>query len=113
MAEKSWKRDERRVAELIGGRRVPINGRGQQSDVTHSMFSVEVKHTERRWGLLDDAMEQAVAASRIEGKIPMVVIHYANTQTSQSAYVILRMPAFQELLDRTTALPIPSAPPLD
>ena len=105
MPEKNWKRDERRVAELLGGTRVPINGRGHQSDVQHSMFSVEVKHTERRWSLLDEAMEQAEQAARIEGKIPMVVIHYSDTQTSRSAYVVVRMPGFQKLLEDATSLP--------
>lgn len=105
MPEKSWKRDERRVAELIGGERVPINGRGKQSDVRHAIFSVEVKHTERRWTLLDVAFEQAVQASKVEGKIPMVVIHYAGTQVSGSAYVILRIPGLQKLLDDLTSLP--------
>jgi hypothetical protein len=105
MPDKAWKRDERRIADLIGGHRVPINGRGKQSDVRHSMFSVEVKHTERRWSLLDEAMEQAAEAATIEGKIPMVVIHYSDTQTSRSAYVVFRMPGFQKLLEDATQLP--------
>lgn len=42
---KDWKACERRVAEVLGGVRVPITGRqrGATPDVEHAALSIEVK----------------------------------------------------------------------
>jgi hypothetical protein len=101
MPEQPWKATERRVAELLGGRRRPINGRGLEADIEHSMFAVEVKRLTAHFQWLDKAFAQAEQAATIgPRKIPMVVLHYSGTQAGASAYVVLRMPGFQELMDR-------------
>jgi len=45
-ANQAWKRTERNVAALLGGRRVPVTGRqrGDTPDVAHPLLSLEVKH---------------------------------------------------------------------
>lgn len=49
MSEKPWKRNERRIADLLGGRRVPITGRarGDVPDIDHAAFSIECKRHDR------------------------------------------------------------------
>ncbi len=46
---KDWKACERRVAELLGGRRVPVSGRqrGDAPDVMHEWHSIELKSRRR------------------------------------------------------------------
>lgn len=74
MSEKSWKRTERKVAQLLGGERVPVNGRirGSAPDIAHETLSLEVKSRRSipRW--IEDALQQATASSR-GGKLPVAV----------------------------------------
>jgi hypothetical protein len=44
MTDKCWKAAERRIATLLGGKRVPVNGRGDEPDVAHPWLAIEVKH---------------------------------------------------------------------
>jgi len=41
MPEKRWKRNEREIAKLLGGRRVPITGR-KGSDIDHVLLSTPI-----------------------------------------------------------------------
>ncbi len=56
MSDTRWKGTERRVAALLGGRRVPVSGRGRGDapDIAHPWLALEVKDrvTRRAW-LLD------------------------------------------------------------
>jgi hypothetical protein len=56
MSEKWWKRAERRIAEQLGGRRVPESGRqrGDAPDIEH-------------W--IEDALKQAQVYAR-DGRVP-------------------------------------------
>lgn len=71
-----WKHVERKIAELLGGKRIPITGRarGETPDVEHELFSIEVKHRENLPLWLKDAYEQAVESVE-EDKIPIVILH--------------------------------------
>ena len=42
---KDWKACERKVAALLGGKRVPVSGRarGHSPDIEHERLSIEVK----------------------------------------------------------------------
>ena len=94
-----WKRAERRIAEILGGERVPITGRhsGDVSDVKHDLFSIEVKTKKRHYQGLVQAMEQAVKASKRENTLPLVVVHESGRQ-HRSDHVIMRMGDFVALL---------------
>lgn len=76
MSDKLWKKIERKVANALGGVRVPVTGRqrGSAPDIEHDLFSIEVKHRETLPEWLMDAMEQA-NMSRTGDKLPMVVLH--------------------------------------
>lgn len=76
MSEKGWKRTERRVAEILGGRRIPVSGRqrGDAPDIEHDTLSLEVKSRKSVPAWLTEAMDQATASSR-DGRLPVSVIH--------------------------------------
>ncbi len=88
----SWKAEERRVARLLGGSRRGPSGR-ETEDVSHPLFSVEVK--QRRdipaWFLA--AIQQARDNAPAD-KIPLVVLHKAATR---ERVVCLSMAAFLAL----------------
>jgi hypothetical protein len=46
---KDWKTCERRVAEVLGGKRVPVSGRvrGYCPDVEHPTLSIECKNRKK------------------------------------------------------------------
>jgi hypothetical protein len=98
MSEKSWKRVERKVAELLGGVRVPVSGRqrGATPDVEHSLLSIEVKSRKALPAWLVDALEQARAASAT-GRLPVAVLHQ-NHKPYRDALVVVRLEDFANYL---------------
>ena len=90
MGEAQWKTDERRVAQILGGVRVPVNGRGLMPDVSHARFAIEVKRTMRRMALADRALEQAEQAKMATGRdiLPVAIIHYTGTHLTSSRVVM-------------------------
>jgi hypothetical protein len=73
---KCWKQAERRVAELLGGRRVPVSGRarGDSPEVEHPTLAIEVKSCRRLPGWLEEALEQAEASAK-DGQLPIAILH--------------------------------------
>jgi hypothetical protein len=69
--DKRWKRHEREVAELLGGKRIPINGRGN-IDIEHPWLAVEVKSRESLPEWFKNPLLQA-RQSAPEGRLPLVV----------------------------------------
>jgi hypothetical protein len=96
---KNWKACERKIAELLGGTRVPVSGRarGEAPDIEHPVFSVEVKSRAKLPAWIEDAMRQAESCAR-EGKIPVVVLHEAGCRYAD-AVVMCRLSKFVELLE--------------
>lgn len=89
MTDKLWKAIERKVADFFGGTRVPITGRqrGSAPDVSHVLFSFEIKHRKLLPGWLFDAMNQA-EESRKENQIALVVLHQKGMTISESLAVL-------------------------
>lgn len=87
-----WKRAERRIAQLVGGRRVPVTGRRGQPDVAHPWLAVEVKTRERlpRW--LVAALAQARGAASSD-QLPVAVLHERGMRY-RDALVVLRLGDF-------------------
>jgi hypothetical protein len=92
--DRTWKQAERRVARLMGGRRVPCSGAGGGADVVTSWCAVEVKHRRRLPAWLTAALAQAERAAR-EGRLAVVVLHEHGQRYAHSL-VVLRLQAFQE-----------------
>jgi len=95
---KDWKACERRIAELLGGRRVPASGRtrGDCPDIEHPALSIEVKSRKALPAWLLDALEQAQAASE-DGRLPVVVLHQDRAPYAESL-VVLRLDTFADYL---------------
>jgi hypothetical protein len=96
LPEKGWKKAERRIAELLGGRRVPVSGRqrGDVPDVDHPILSIEVKTRRSIPAWLEDAMKQAEASAR-DGQVPVAVLH-EHGQRYRDAFVVVRLSDLEE-----------------
>ena len=96
---KDWKACERKVAALLGGRRIPVSGRGRgdNPDIHHELFSIEVKSRKTIPAWLEDAMRQAEAFAR-DGRLPVVVLHQDRTPYAESL-VVLRLEDFAGYLE--------------
>lgn len=87
MAAKRWKSDEREIAKLLGGERVPVSGRqrGWAPDIAHKWLAPEVKSRISSIKIVQEMMDQAVkaaawSAKRGEGdKLPMGIYHVKGT----------------------------------
>ncbi len=95
---KDWKSCERKVATLLGGRRIPVSdrGRGDAPDVEHKCLSVEVKSRKTIPAWLEDAMRQAEASAK-DGRLPVVVLHQDHRGYTESL-VLLRLSDFADYL---------------
>ena len=73
---KCQKQTERRVVELLGGRRVPASGRARDDspDVEHPVLAVEVKSRKRLPSWLEEALERADTSAE-DGQIPVAILH--------------------------------------
>jgi len=97
MADKTWKANERAVAAILGGHRVPITGRqrGDAPDVAHDWLSVECKHRKILPAWIADALDQAAAASDGGKRLPVAVLHEAGKRHG-SDLVVLSLGDFRE-----------------
>lgn len=97
---KDWKQAERRIAEVLGGVRVPVTGRqrGATPDVEHATLSIEVKSRKALPAWLLDAMEQAEAAAT-DGRLPVAVLHQ-DRKPYRDALVVVRLEDFASHLER-------------
>jgi len=89
MGEASWKRHEREVAKLLGGVRQPNAGR-RGADVLSPEWAVEVKLRRRLPLWLARALDQAEAAAREAGRLPLLVlVHSPGRGRRARRYAIL------------------------
>ena len=97
---KDWKSCERKVATLLGGRRIPVSGRGRGDapDVEHKCLSVEVKSRKTIPAWLEDARCQAQASAK-DGQLPVVVLHQDGCRYVDSL-VVLRLEDFVSYLEK-------------
>lgn len=92
MADKLWKKAERRICAMLGGTRRGPTGR-DTSDCVHDWLSIEIKNRKmptyiRRW------MSQAIV-NREPAHLPIVVWHNPGT-AYQGSLVILQLDDFLE-----------------
>ena len=90
----NWKRFERRVAEISGGKRIPVNGR-KELDVKHPYLGIECKYRKTLPGwLFKHAWGQAVSGSSND-QIPVICVGQYN---SRKTFAILELKELVKLL---------------
>ena len=98
----TWKDCERRIAQILGGERVPVTGRqrGDAPDISHPWLSLEVKHRKALPGWLLDAMRQAQASKR-DGQLPAVILH-GEGMDYRTSMVLVRLDDFVDWISNNT-----------
>jgi hypothetical protein len=93
-SRRRWKAAEVRLAELVGGRRVPVSGRGRGDvpDIEHPWLSIEAKSWSRMPERVVDALRQAEAANPGD-RLPVAIIH-GNGERYDRALVAMRLGDF-------------------
>ena len=73
MSDKTWKNSERKMAEALGGQRIPVTGRirGSAPDIEHDTFAIEHKYgqkilSSRLKTALDQQKRQLIPWRRME-----------------------------------------------
>tara|TARA_Y100001951_G_C11292429_1_gene273148 strand:+ start:2881 stop:3255 length:375 start_codon:yes stop_codon:yes gene_type:complete len=99
--DKNWKRFERKVAEISGGKRIPINGR-KELDIRHPYLGIECKYRKHlpKW-LFKEAWGQAVSGSTIH-QVPVVCVGQYN---SKKTFVILELRELIKILCKAVEEP--------
>lgn len=102
-ARATWKASERKIAELLGGKRVPVTGRerGFAPDVEHPLFAIEHKYGSVLPARFQKAIEQAQAAAVGTDKIPLVTFEHARRgNVGNIVGVTMLMDDFLNLISR-------------
>jgi len=94
MPDTRWKATARRIAALLGGRRVPVSGRGRgdQPDIAHPWLALEVKDRATLPAWLLDALDQAECAAT-PAQLPVAVLHRAGDRHDH-ALIVVRLADF-------------------
>ncbi len=87
---KNWKACERRIAAELGGVRIPVSGRsrGDNPDVAHPTFAIEVKSRKKLPGWIHNAMRQAEASSNGGDQLPVAILHEDRARYSEALAVV-------------------------
>ena len=72
MADKPWKAEERRVAEMFGTQRALMKGTSEKSDIQSDLFTVDVK-LRKKWSIQQWYRDLRLSA-RKQGKIPILTV---------------------------------------
>ncbi len=82
------------MAELLGGRRVPVSGRGRGDapDVEHPTLAIEVKSRRQLPAWIEGADQQAEACTE-DGQLPLAILHQ-DRRPYRESLVIIRLGDF-------------------
>ena len=107
--DRSWKAFERRIAALVGGRRIPVTGERDGADVIAGPFVYQAKLRRGLPSYLRAWVRGIVAAGERKNAVG-VVVWKAPRQKDDDALVVLRLRDFQELIGSQKMKP-PGAQP--
>ncbi len=75
MGNKLWKATERKIAGMLGGKRIPVNSTdGIKCDVDTGVLGIEVKERKKLPAFITKCMKQAVDNCP-DGRVPSIVLH--------------------------------------
>ena len=94
--DKAWKKNERMIANYIGGERVPITGRqrGDAPDIKHNWLSVEVKLRMRIPAWIKNGIDQA-EKSAVGHQMPVLIIR-EKFQKIDDAIICMTLKEFRD-----------------
>lgn len=98
MNRNEWKQSERDMALALGGKRVPVTGRGRGNvpDIEHPTFAIEHKAGRVLPERMTEAWKQALAAAAGTDKTPIVTIdHRPGPGRPRQCYVMVRLQDWQ------------------
>lgn len=95
---------ERKFADLLGGKRIPVTGRHDQEtpDLDVEDLAVEVKARTKLPELIKKAMTQAETAGIKHSKVPIAIFHEKGKRFLD-AYVIIRLDWFLKFYEKWKA----------
>lgn len=104
-SRETWKNSERRMAEALGGVRVPVTGRqrGAAPDIAHEIYAIEHKYGKVMSSRMVEAVEQAEAsaadsAKKGQFKTPLVTIENVREGKRENGrFILMRLEDFLEL----------------
>lgn len=99
----TWKASERRIAAILGGKRVPVTGRerGSAPDVEHEKFAIEHKYGKVLSTRFQTAIEQALAAAVGTDKLPLVTFEHARKGNAGNIIgITMLMDDFLKLIEK-------------
>lgn len=97
MNRNEWKQSERDMALALGGKRVPVTGRGRGNvpDIEHPLYAIEHKAGKVLSPRLTEAMLQAKAAAVGTSKMPLVTVdHRPGPGKKRQCYVMMTLDDF-------------------
>ena len=95
MPDKSWKAFERRIAERVGGKRIPVTGERDGADVIAGPFCYQAKLRRGVPGYLRDWLRGIVSSGERSGTTGVVVWKEPHA-LDDDAVVILRLKDWQD-----------------
>ena len=94
--DKAWKAFERRVAERVGGKRIPVTGERDGADVIAGPFVYQAKLRRGLPSYLREWLRGIVAAGERCGATGVVIWKQPHTRDDE-AVVVLRLRDWQDL----------------
>lgn len=106
----TWKKCEKEIAALLGGKRRGASFIHEKTDGTHEIvgntdvildgFAVEVKHSRRpTWALIRGALTQAGENKTHSADLPVAIIHKERDRYDDSL-VIISIETFKALINK-------------
>ena len=96
MPDKSWKKFERRLAERVGGKRIPVTGERDGADVIAGPFCYQAKLRRGLPSYLRRWLSGIVAAGERSGGATGVVIWKQPGEKVDDAVVVLRLADWEQ-----------------
>ena len=101
MDRSTWKKGERRIAEMFGTKRTPLSGGNSghtRSDTLHKELFIEVKH--RKKYPLEKTLFKTFHEANKEDKIPLMVFLKLN---SPEPLVLCKLKDLKEISEKMTS----------
>lgn len=97
MSELRWKKAERKLAALVGGRRKPVDGSRAGIDVETGLFGYQLKSRADLPAWLGEWLDGIVGRSEQVGKVGVLVLHRPGQELRGTGVVVLRLADWADL----------------